>query len=308
MGDISLAVSNENIYDIIGFFRHEINNPLGVAMCYSTREELNPKASELIYVEEMSGEVEKINSIVKRLRGFEKRDVNFNILYELLLKMKAKEIIKHSDRIKELCDEGKFSIESTKKIDSIKRASERMKSVAGLASMGRLKDNRIKETSTYIDIKEATREIIEFYSNEPIIKDAGIGIRLQYDEFPKVYTNKYMIETILNVLLSNSFQNAPNYTNIEVGLKNQGNNLEMIVENFTNGNPARKSFGLGRGLGLEFLKKIVKEGMNGAYSQTDKTQLPVYENTKIFGIDNKDNLKNKTGVYSSKITLPNNLQ
>ncbi len=216
-------------------------------------------------------------------------------LYESRLIRQSKKMISHALDIVEHCEE----LEG-RRADIIKYNSERIMDVAMMAAMGNISKEKIANASVCVDPKEETQKIISFYNNKIQEGNYAIGIKFHYDEVPNVCANRGIINGVLYGLVGNAYERALPGTSIEIGLRKKNNDLEWVVEELHDGKPKRETAGLGEGVGLEFIKKVVgKEN----YSQIGKTQLSKYISTQAFGDKGADQYPEDAEIYSTKIVV-----
>jgi K+-sensing histidine kinase KdpD len=186
---------------------------------------------------------------------------------------------------------------------------EKMLGITSLLSMdGTSKEEITKKYEKFSLEKIATNNA---YTRNSHLIGEEIELDLKYNKVHqqeiKLYSNKGLIEAIWKTLTENAGNFAPKYTKIKQGIRlDEKGDLEIIMENKHEKNiPKRKFGGLGEGIGLDFVKKIIKK-LDGKIEIYDKPLMnKTYNSCDKYGylLENK-NISDNYGTFAIKINIP----
>ncbi len=192
--------------------------------------------------------------------------------------------------------------------EQIEKNSRRSLNIANIINLSNLKKVDLKKNREYFSLEEIAKENASSVTKD--LSENNLILNLKYNqnyEKPiQIYSNKDAFFTIWSTLSGNSLNYAPENTRIKQGIRlNNSGNLEIIMENKTDGNEKRKLEGLGKGYGFKFVKEIIKE-LGGRIEKYDKQIIDkTYQVSQKFGNQyNSKEVKDNYGDFSIKITIP----
>lgn len=153
-------------------------------------------------------------------------------------------------------------------------------------------------------VEDVTRNILKIYS-PLMIEPLQIQTQLHYDSPCVIYSDRAIFNAIIGTLSSNSLEHAPKQTTINQGIRKNKGNLEIIFENQKNSQTNNLGFGFKRGLGLNFLKKVIKKHQGKIENYSTPLNFNNYQHQEIFGEENLQKQDDsKKEVYGIKVEIP----
>jgi signal transduction histidine kinase len=143
------------------------------------------------------------------------------------------------------------------------------------------------------------------------LEKAKIRLELKYDQHYgqdiEIFHNKGVFNNLWTTLSGNAINYAIEGTSIEQGIRidDKTNSLIMNINNKQDGTEKRKYAGLGKGLGLKFAKKMIKNMGGKIKVGEDCSEDYVYDISQKFGYKNikKDN-QTKYKNFTVEISFP----
>ena len=120
--------------------------------------------------------------------------------------------------------------EKEKMLAVIKSSAERMISqVSDLLDSAKLDAGKLSIVKEATDINEVIKNSVELFSSSATLKHINIFMELD-DKLPKIMLDAARIGQVLNNLISNSIKYTPEEGKVTVKSRQEGGNLELLVE------------------------------------------------------------------------------
>jgi len=214
-----------------------------------------------------------------------------------MLQMLKEDIYESQEEKEEICDMGDKEIEKALNISS-------------LLSLNGTSKEEIRKKYEKFSLEELTSN--NAYTRHSDLIKEEIELNLKYNKIHqqeiKIYSNKGLIEAVWKTLTENAGNFAPNNTKIKQGMRfDEKENLEIIMENKHDNKKVKRKFGgLGEGIGLDFVKRIIKK-LNGKIEIYDKPIMDkTYHRCDKYGhiLNDEEKTQNEYQTFAIKIIIP----
>jgi len=198
--------------------------------------------------------------------------------------------------------------EKEQALEIITKSAEIMNDLTEVLYLENLSKEEIIKKSEPLILEELTRE--HAIVRNKYMKDEKIGLHLKYNQLPyhkplKMKANRAIMNSIWGTLFTNSLDWAPELSNITQAFRiNKIGNLEIIMENEYAEKRIRQN-GLGEGVGIPFVKKII-ETMGGCFCtyETNSQIKKDYDMDEWWGYKKARDLKEDKKIFGVKAIIP----
>ncbi len=252
---------------------------------------------------------EQLKGIIKGLRQENRKQKEIIKDYSLSRKMLIHELKNPLHSIAGFTSllRGATPEEQEQYLSIFETSSEYMSGLIESIQLGELSKQQIYENSKIITLEKIARECAQrqslFLEGEKIKLNFSYNKSTRFDPIT-IYTNKGVIDVMWNTLFGNALNHAPKGSLIAQGIRiNEKDNLEILMENETNGAAMRKVSGMGEGIGTMYSNKLINI-LGGALSNYNKPKIMMerYQYTETFGCKDQIGCTNK--VWGVKIEIP----
>ncbi len=263
---------------------------------------------------EIAGALEEVEKLKKDYNHLKKESAYKEKMGTLLRQMVPHEIKNPLNNIKgyvSLLDfQGEeMSFEQKKEwYDILDKEADKISDISNILLLSGYSKEDLEKDPKFFSLENMALSYAHTANAELIGEKIGLNVKYNrpYNKDLEVLSNEGLFKTIWGTLFGNAVNFAPENTKIKQGIRFNRENLEIIVENkHKNHNQQRKSFGMGKGLGLEFTERMVGT-LKGTVKTYDKPIIPqTYDVSQYFGhkITSKTEEKDYD-TFAVKILLP----
>lgn len=183
---------------------------------------------------------------------------------------------------------------------------ERVSSMTLLLHLQGLDKESLIKNQERLDLVELSRHYADGWKDH--LRQHNLVLRMGYTPEENRGIYGYFDRSVISVVLSTILGNCVNYaldgSEIRLGIRQlKVGDLEIIMENKTDGRTKRKVHGLGRGKGFPFIRRVIGN-LGGSISTHNHLKERNYSHFETYGPEQPSTSKNVEGIFGVKIILP----